>query len=94
MPQTRSTGLASTSTRSPVCTRNSRSAGSDENLCTLPSTTIPNRSRSHVASSKSRTSRPAFFASAGCSAASTRRSASASAKSRALPAIIQCSAVA
>ncbi len=53
-----------------------------------------NRSRSHAALSNPRTSRPAFFARDGWSAASACRSASASLKSRAFSAIIQCSAVA
>ncbi len=62
--------LASTSTR-PVPSRNPRSAGSEANFRTLPSTTIPNRSRSHHRpSSKPRTSQPAFFAAAGRAAAS------------------------
>jgi hypothetical protein len=62
MPHTRSTGLASTRTRSPVPSRYARSSSSAANLWTLPSTTIPNRSRVQISSSKPRTRRPAFLA--------------------------------
>ena len=95
MPHIRSSGLASTSTRESVPSRNSRSAGSWPNLWTLPSTTRPKRSPLPYRPRRSRGpgARPPWPA-AGCRAASARRSASASSNSRALPAIIQCSAVA
>ncbi len=93
MPQIRSIGLASTSTRRAVPSRYARSASSCPNLATLPATTSSNRPVTQRSSSKPSTWRPSALASAGVRAARTRGTIRSSPNIRALPAIIQCSAV-
>eukprot|EP00955_Chlamydomonas_euryale_P031381 329677-Chlamydomonas_euryale.AAC.8 len=93
MPQVVSLGLASTSTQFAVPSSHRCSAVSLLNFSTLPLTTISKRAASHTLPSKPRTPRPSCRATRGLGSARMACRYSSSSNSRALPAIIQCSAV-